>query len=320
MGRPIFNVADVELRPRPAATRAHGCAVPMTPDLQILIIGGGLSGLSAALHLARAGAEDLFVLKAERIGQGGNAYLPGTPGPPFPDYTKTRTSRATAPSASRPSTAPPRANTSRGCSSAATRSSTRRATSRPSHARSARPAIASVRAWSSCATRAMGVRARLENGETAAHAVVGTNGFIIGRDANLQGRMRSYWTFHVAFDDPGENTPNADYFDRTRTTGRARTTSFAALMGVSPARYLARWRMHLASRWLRQDRFTVAQVAERLGYESEPGAGRLSACSASRRARCGGSIDHRSSSALRPKPAPVSLRTPRCARGLPLLG
>jgi hypothetical protein len=165
-----------------------------------------------------------------------------------------------------------------------------------------------------------GVRARLENGETAAHAVVGTNGFIIGRDANLQGRMRSYWTFHVAFDDPGENTPNADYFDRTRTTGRARTTSFAALMGVSPARYLARWRMHLASRWLRQDRFTVAQVAERLGYESEPGAGRLSACSASRRARCGGSIDHRSSSALRPKPAPVSLRTPRCARGLPLLG
>ena len=48
---------------------------------------------------------------------------------------------------------------------------------------------------------------------TAAHAVVATNGFIIGRDANLQGRMRSYWTFLVAFDDPGENTPNAYYFD-----------------------------------------------------------------------------------------------------------
>jgi len=58
------------------------------PDLQILIIGGGLSGLSAALHLARAGVEDLFVLEAERIGQGGNVYLPGTPGPVFPDYTK----------------------------------------------------------------------------------------------------------------------------------------------------------------------------------------------------------------------------------------
>ena len=60
----------------------------MPPDLQILIIGGGLSGLSAALHLARAGVEDLFVLEAERIGQGGNVDLPGTPGPVFPDYTK----------------------------------------------------------------------------------------------------------------------------------------------------------------------------------------------------------------------------------------
>ena len=60
----------------------------MTPDLQILIIGGGLSGLSAALHLNRAGVEDLFVLEAEQIGQGGNVYLPGSPGPVFPDYTK----------------------------------------------------------------------------------------------------------------------------------------------------------------------------------------------------------------------------------------
>jgi glycine/D-amino acid oxidase-like deaminating enzyme len=59
------------------------------------------------------------------------------------------------------------------------------------------------------------VCARLESGEsvTAAHAVVATNGFIIGRDANLQGKMRSYWTFLVAFEDPGENTPNAYYFD-----------------------------------------------------------------------------------------------------------
>ena len=44
---------------------------------------------------------------------------------------------------------------------------------------------------------------------------------------------------------------------------------FTALVGVSPARYLARWRMHLASRWLRKDRLTVAEVAARLAYESE---------------------------------------------------
>jgi glycine/D-amino acid oxidase-like deaminating enzyme len=60
-----------------------------------------------------------------------------------------------------------------------------------------------------------GVRAELEGGESvsAAHVVIATNGFIIDQDVNLKGRMRSYWTFLVAFDDPGENTPNAYYFD-----------------------------------------------------------------------------------------------------------
>ncbi len=45
---------------------------------------------------------------------------------------------------------------------------------------------------------------------------------------------------------------------------------FAAVMGVPPAQYLASWRMHLASGWLRDERLTVAQISARLGYESEP--------------------------------------------------
>ena len=44
---------------------------------------------------------------------------------------------------------------------------------------------------------------------------------------------------------------------------------FTALVGVPVARYLARWRMHLAREWLRGDRLKVAEVAQRLGYESE---------------------------------------------------
>lgn len=44
---------------------------------------------------------------------------------------------------------------------------------------------------------------------------------------------------------------------------------FTSLVGVSPARYLGRVRMHLASRWLENDRLTVAETAARLGYESE---------------------------------------------------
>jgi AraC-like DNA-binding protein len=45
---------------------------------------------------------------------------------------------------------------------------------------------------------------------------------------------------------------------------------FTALVGAPPLLYLTRWRMHLASRWLREERTSLAEVASRLGYESEP--------------------------------------------------
>lgn len=44
---------------------------------------------------------------------------------------------------------------------------------------------------------------------------------------------------------------------------------FTSVVGVPVARYLARWRMQVASEWLRSDRMRVAEVAARLGYESE---------------------------------------------------
>jgi AraC-like DNA-binding protein len=44
---------------------------------------------------------------------------------------------------------------------------------------------------------------------------------------------------------------------------------FAKLVGMPPARYVARWRMHVASGWLQNERASVAEVAARLGYESE---------------------------------------------------
>ena len=40
--------------------------------------------------------------------------------------------------------------------------------------------------------------------------------------------------------------------------------------GPPPLLYLTRWRMHLAARWLREDRASLGDVASRLGYESEP--------------------------------------------------
>ncbi|HET9650543.1 MAG TPA: AraC family transcriptional regulator [Usitatibacter sp.] len=44
---------------------------------------------------------------------------------------------------------------------------------------------------------------------------------------------------------------------------------FAALLGRTPMQYLAAWRMHLADEMLRAGRASVAQVAERLGYQTE---------------------------------------------------
>jgi AraC-like DNA-binding protein len=45
---------------------------------------------------------------------------------------------------------------------------------------------------------------------------------------------------------------------------------FTTLVGAPPLLYLTRWRMHLASRWLREERVSLGEVASRLGYESEP--------------------------------------------------
>lgn len=44
---------------------------------------------------------------------------------------------------------------------------------------------------------------------------------------------------------------------------------FTKLLGLSPARYLLQWRMCLAAAWLKNNDLAVAEVAARLGYESE---------------------------------------------------
>lgn len=57
-----------------------------------------------------------------------------------------------------------------------------------------------------------------------------------------------------------------------REAGMSRTVfaeRFAALMGQSPMQYLTAWRMHLADQMLRARRSSVAQIAERLGYQTE---------------------------------------------------
>jgi AraC-like DNA-binding protein len=68
---------------------------------------------------------------------------------------------------------------------------------------------------------------------------------------------------------PGESWSVESLADVAQTSRSIFSERFTSLVGVSPARYLARWRMHLAGVWLRKDRLTVGQTAAKLGYESE---------------------------------------------------
>jgi AraC-like DNA-binding protein len=53
---------------------------------------------------------------------------------------------------------------------------------------------------------------------------------------------------------------------------------FTAIVGLSPARYVTRWRMHLARTWLTSGRLTVSEVSMRLGYQSEAAFSRAFKC------------------------------------------
>jgi AraC-like DNA-binding protein len=68
---------------------------------------------------------------------------------------------------------------------------------------------------------------------------------------------------------PGEAWSVEALADIAKTSRSMFSERFASVVGIPPARYLARWRMHLAGEWLRRDRLTVSETALRLGYESE---------------------------------------------------
>ena len=87
---------------------------------------------------------------------------------------------------------------------------------------------------------------------------------------------------------------------------------FTELVGEPPLHYVARWRMHVALTWLKEDNAAVGEIAGRLGYQSEaafsrafkrfvgisPGA-----------ARRDGAI------AITPAATPIRARTPRRVPG-----
>jgi len=49
----------------------------------------------------------------------------------------------------------------------------------------------------------------------------------------------------------------------------ALASRFTELIGESPIHYLTAWRMHLARQLLQENRFTIPDIAARVGYASE---------------------------------------------------
>lgn len=69
--------------------------------------------------------------------------------------------------------------------------------------------------------------------------------------------------------DPGKNWTLASLASHAGQSRSVFAERFTAILGEGAARYLARLRMQLAQEWLGQTGMTTADIAARLGYESE---------------------------------------------------
>ena len=69
--------------------------------------------------------------------------------------------------------------------------------------------------------------------------------------------------------DPARAWTLASLADEVAMSRSAFAARFTLLVGEPAMRYLARWRMHLAQTWLAADDLGLAEVAGRLGYQSE---------------------------------------------------
>lgn len=69
--------------------------------------------------------------------------------------------------------------------------------------------------------------------------------------------------------DPSRAWTVASLADEAAMSRSAFAARFTAVVGEPVMHYVARWRMHVATTWLREDAATIADVASRLGYQSE---------------------------------------------------
>ncbi len=69
--------------------------------------------------------------------------------------------------------------------------------------------------------------------------------------------------------EPARSWTVEELADRAAISRAALAKRFVELVGEAPMQYLAGWRMHLARRLLRESALGLAEIASRVGYESE---------------------------------------------------
>ena len=68
---------------------------------------------------------------------------------------------------------------------------------------------------------------------------------------------------------PHRDWPLSELADVMRASRSSFASKFAAIVGETPARYVAQVRMHQARQWISHDALRISEVARRLGYDSE---------------------------------------------------
>lgn len=69
--------------------------------------------------------------------------------------------------------------------------------------------------------------------------------------------------------DPGGHWSVESLADHVGMSRSAFAARFSEMVGETPAAHLVRWRMQLASAWLREESSSIAEIAERLGYSCQ---------------------------------------------------
>lgn len=98
----------------------------------------------------------------------------------------------------------------------------------------------------------------------AHHLPVGQTGWLAGLSDPQVGRA-----LQMLHSDPAHPWTVEKLARETGVSRSALALRFTELIGESPMHYFSAWRMHLARQTLRENRFAIAEVAARVGYNSE---------------------------------------------------